>query len=492
MTGTGGGYSVNHPDQFALLHRALNMCRTEGATFGFRNTDDARFLFDEIDWVIARQGNIWTAWTSADGRTWELGGYQVRRAQQRMDIGLFISAIQQDAHAYYNAKVSELSIQPGVLPESTPRPPVAAKNTAGDRLAGVVMARSDENIVVVRSTSNGLMRTANGGKTWSAINGGLAGAANAVRSVAIHPANPSIMLRAAGRVVDGKWEGGLWKTADGGRTWSKLNFEGDFDGLGPSALCGEVIAFDLKNPETIYVGTESKGCFKSTDGGATWTSLGVVGERITSVVVWPWDYLNPVAGRGMSHLCVTTCPDKWMPLLGRGNPAIATAGDTARSYVSQDNVRSLRVYHSRQDLGFYNVAFDRMCQTPDNMRYATSYGLQHNVGGDMFAFPEAKRLEWMRPFTAVYGACLPGTKNGRCIAQALDPAHPGRLSISHSWAFNWDWLNIQGNVPGGGLVAVTGEHRLGQNWWFVYTDGLYHSMDGGKSLAKVLDASGIN
>ena len=202
------------------------------------------------------------------------------------------------------------------------------------------MARSDENIVVVRSTSKGLLRTTDNGQTWSAINGKLTGAANVVRSVAIHPTNSAIMLRAAGRVVNGQWEGGFWKTSDGGQTWSKLNFDGDFDGVGPSALCGEVIAFDLKDPATLYVGTESKGCFKSTDGGATWTSLGVVGERSTSVVVWPWDYVNPVAGKGKSHLCVTTCPDKWMPLLGRGQPAITTTGENAKSYVSDDSVKT--------------------------------------------------------------------------------------------------------------------------------------------------------
>ena len=197
-----------------------------------------------------------------------------------------------------------------------------------------------------------------------------------------------------------------------------------------------------------------------------------------------------VAGRGMSHLCVTTCPDAWMPLLGRGQPASATPGQTAKSYVSHDGVKSLRVFHARDDIGFYNMAFDRMCQTPDNMRYATSYGLQHNVGGEMFAFPEAKHLEWMRPFTAVYGACLPGSKNGHCIAQALDPVNCGRISVSQAWAFNWDWSNISGSVPKGGLIAVTGEHRVGEKWWFVYSDGLYRSTDGGRSLAKVLSATG--
>lgn len=260
-------------------------------------------------WVrIVRQGKILTPWTSADGQKWVLDGSHFKNAPKKMDFGIFISAIQQDAHAYYAAEVSELDIRPGVLPESTPPPPVAARNTAGDRFTGIAIARSDENTLVLRSTSKGLLHTTDGGKTWSAINGNLTGAANAVRSVAIHPTNPAIMLRAAGRVVDGQWDGGLWKTTDAGKSWTKLNFSGDFDGVGPSALCGEVIAFDLRNPDTLFVGTESKGCFKSTDGGTTWTSLGVVGERITSVAVWPWEYVNPVAARNMSHVCVTTMP----------------------------------------------------------------------------------------------------------------------------------------------------------------------------------------
>lgn len=162
-------------------------------------------------WIrIVRQGNVWTAWTSTDGKRWELGGYQFKKAQQEMDVGLFFSALPQDARAHYHASVSRFSIQPGVATDSVPPIPAVAQHTAGARLTGVVMSRSDAQIVVVRSSASGLIRTTDGGKTWTPANGNLTGSDLAVRSVAIHPDNPLIMLRACGRGTGGSR---LWKTS---------------------------------------------------------------------------------------------------------------------------------------------------------------------------------------------------------------------------------------------------------------------------------------
>ncbi len=72
--------------------------------------------------------------------------------------------------------------------------------------------------------------------------------------------------------------GGVWKTDDAGRTWTSL-----FDQGGSSAI--GAIAIAPSNPNVIYIGggqpeprydvQSGRGIYKSTDGGRTWTDLGL-------------------------------------------------------------------------------------------------------------------------------------------------------------------------------------------------------------------------
>jgi hypothetical protein len=477
------------PD-FHLVQTAAEGLRASADFTDFGSTRVTSYALPESrPWLrIVRQGSVWTAWSSTNGQHWELGAYQCKPMAATLDVGLFFSALPQDARAHYHSRVSQLQIQPGTLPESTPPTPITARHTAGDRLTGVVTARSDARIAVVRSTSRGLLRTRDAGQTWTPLNAGLAGEDLSVRSVAIHPTNPDILLRATGRAGSAK----LWKSTDGGLTWVRLNLDGDFDGSGPSALCGEVLAFDLRNPEILYAGCESKGCFRSLDGGTTWTRLGLAGERITAVTVWPWESHYPAPAQGKTHLCVTTCPDRWMPYLGRGDPETATAATVSRGYVSRDGGKSLVVADERADTGFYNVAFDKALQSVGEMRYGTTHGYQSQVfaGSHMALYPPAKSLEWLRPLTAVGATAVGDRKFGRFFAQALDPEDPSRLSFSERWAFEWSWLTPRGPAPQGGLIAVAGDVQQGERWWFVHTDGLYTSPDAGQTRTHVLDRAG--
>ncbi|MGC6465530.1 MAG: VPS10 domain-containing protein [Akkermansiaceae bacterium] len=440
---------------------------------------------EDHPWVrICRQGDLFMAWSSPDGENWILGGTRHEKMSEEMDVGLFIRIPGHGSEAYYQAQISGLEVEAGI-PETCRYPePVAAKGTGGDRLTGVVIARSDNNVVVVRSTSKGLMRTTDGGKTWASINGQLKGSANAVRSVAIHPENPDIILRAAGKAKEASLESGLWMTTDGGRSWTQLDFPGDFDGYGPSALCGEVVAFDHTNPDLVFAGTESKGFFKSEDGGKTWRSLGWEDSRFTSVEIFPW---------GEGRLAATTCADNWMELLGRGKPVLTTLSEESKGLVGKAEEDRLQVYHARKCNGFYNVAFSKMMKHPQNFRYGTARGLEHNYGGALYAFPSYKNLEWMRPITAIHGTSLDGSgnNNGLMITQALAPEQAGRISrTTKSWARIWHWTELAGDVPEGGLIATFGEYQKGKKWWFVFADGLYFSPDGGIRIVKILPANG--
>jgi photosystem II stability/assembly factor-like uncharacterized protein len=91
----------------------------------------------------------------------------------------------------------------------------------------------------------------------------------------------------------GAVNGGIWKTTDSGTVWIPI-----FDGQ-PVGSIG-AIAVAPSDPKTIYAGTgesdirsslsSGNGVYKSTDGGATWTHIGLEDTRqISRIVVDPRD-----------------------------------------------------------------------------------------------------------------------------------------------------------------------------------------------------------
>lgn len=123
----------------------------------------------------------------------------------------------------------------------------------------------------------GIFRSQDGGKTWQKIfsRGDKAGAIDLV----IDPTNPNILYAGFWEVYRKPWTlesggagGGIFKSTDGGDTWSELTRN---QGL-PRGMVGKVgIAVSPANAERVWaiVEAEDGGVFRSDNGGRTWAKL---------------------------------------------------------------------------------------------------------------------------------------------------------------------------------------------------------------------------
>ncbi|HEX9393221.1 MAG TPA: glycosyl hydrolase, partial [Gemmatimonadales bacterium] len=93
------------------------------------------------------------------------------------------------------------------------------------------------------SHGDGVFKTTDAGKTWTAI--GLADTRQIAR-VRVHPTKPDIAYVAAqGHAFGPNAERGIYKTTDGGKTWTKVLFKNDSTGA-----CD--LAMDPSNPDVLY------------------------------------------------------------------------------------------------------------------------------------------------------------------------------------------------------------------------------------------------
>ncbi|MDQ2745799.1 MAG: glycosyl hydrolase [Acidobacteriota bacterium] len=155
-------------------------------------------------------------------------------------------------------------------------------------VGAIAVAESNPNIVyagmgeeTVRnnvSDGDGVYKSIDAGKTWKFV--GLADSRHISR-VRINPKNPDIVFVAAlGNLWTSSEQRGVFRSKDGGKTWTKVLFRNNDAGA-------EDLIFDPNNAETVYAsfwrvrrtpsgfesGGEGSAIYKSTDGGDSWTEI---------------------------------------------------------------------------------------------------------------------------------------------------------------------------------------------------------------------------
>ena len=135
------------------------------------------------------------------------------------------------------------------------------------------------------SIGDGVYKSVDGGDNWTNV--GLRGSEHVAKILVDPSETNTVYVCVPGKLWSDSDERGVYKTTDGGRTWTKI-----LAGLNPSTGCS-LISMDAANPKTIFAGMwdfrrrgwtfrsggdgpnapSGSGLFKSTDGGASWTEL---------------------------------------------------------------------------------------------------------------------------------------------------------------------------------------------------------------------------
>ncbi len=162
----------------------------------------------------------------------------------------------------------------------------------GGRIDDVEGVPGDPLTVYVATASGGLWKTTNKGTTWSSIFDGQGVAT--FGDVAIFEGNPNILYVGTGEQNNrqsSSWGDGVYKSTDAGKTWTHL-------GLERTRHIGR-IAIHPSNPDIAWVAaagnlwsaSTERGIYRTTDGGRSWTRTLYVDSLTgaTDVVVNPRD-----------------------------------------------------------------------------------------------------------------------------------------------------------------------------------------------------------
>ena len=158
------------------------------------------------------------------------------------------------------------------------------------RVMTIAVHPTDNAVFYVGAASGGVWKTANGGASFQPVfdkEGSFS-----IGWIAVDPRRPSIVWVGTGERNSQRsvaYGDGVYKSEDGGRSWTNV-------GLKSSEHIGRVV-IDPKDSDTVYVAAQGplwapggdRGLYKTTDGGKTWTQVLKISENtgVSDVVLDP-------------------------------------------------------------------------------------------------------------------------------------------------------------------------------------------------------------
>src|SRR6266481_2740455 len=142
----------------------------------------------------------------------------------------------------------------------------------GGRIDDIAAVESNPSVYYVGAATGGVWKTVNNGTTFEPIFD--AQPNTSIGDIAIAPSDPNIIWVGTGEPNNrqsSSWGDGVYRSLDGGKTWANM-------GLRDTRHIGRVV-IDSRDPNIVYVAAlghlwgpnKERGVFKTTDGGVTWT-----------------------------------------------------------------------------------------------------------------------------------------------------------------------------------------------------------------------------
>ena len=243
----------------------------------------------------------------------------------------------------------------------------------GGRTVAVSGVAGDGTTYFFGAVGGGVWKTTNAGVTWEPLFDGQPIAS--IGALAVAPPNPLVIYAGTGESdirADLSSGDGFYKSTDGGKTWINV-------GLRDSRQISRIVV-DPKNPDVVYVGAlghaygpnPERGVYKSIDGGKTWTHVLDQGPEVgvsdlamaagnpgtLFAGTWqahrpPWSTYAPLQGAHSGLLRTTDGGATWTQLKGNGLPegdwgrvGVTVSADGRRVYALIDAGKKAGLYRS--------------------------------------------------------------------------------------------------------------------------------------------------